>query len=78
MLVEFFEEVVKGFQSYQNKEGGGGSEDVHSSSACQTDGRCDPKAGGSGQAAYHILTFMEDNGTCTDETNTRLFLSGHT
>ena len=62
MLVEFVQDKVEGLQSYEDEEGGCGSEDVHASSAGQTDGRCDPETGGCGESAYHILAFVEDDG----------------
>ena len=70
MFVEFVQDKVEGLQSYEDEEGGCGSEDVHASSAGQTDGRCDPETGGGGESAYHILAFVEDDGSCTDETDT--------
>ena len=77
MLVEFLEEVVEGFESYEYEEGGSCREDVESTSAGQTDGRCHPETGGCGQSANHILALMEDDGACADETDARYHLSGH-
>ena len=78
MLVEFFEEIIEGFQANEDEEGRCGSEDVQTSSAGQTDGGCDPEASGSGQTAHHILALVEDDGSCTDETDTGHYLSSYT
>ena len=78
MLVEFLEEIVKGFEADEDEEGGCGGKDIKTASASQTDGRRDPKAGSGGQSAYHILALMEDDGAGTDETDARYDLGSYT
>ena len=51
---------------------------MHASSAGQTDGGGDPETGGGGQTEDGILVLLEDDGACTNETDTGYDLGGHT
>ena len=68
----------EGFETDEDEEGGSGGKDIHTASAGQTDGGGDPETGGGGQTADGILVLLEDNGACTDETDTGYHLGGHT
>lgn len=78
MLFELMKDGVQDFQADEDEEGGCGGKDIKTASASQTDGRRDPKAGGGGQSAYHILALMEDDGAGTDETDARYDLGSYT
>ena len=70
-------ETVQDLETDKDEDGGCGGEDVHASSAGQADGGGDPETGGGSETADHVLALMEDDGACTDETDTRDDLGGH-
>ena len=69
-FVELVENDPEGFEAEEDEEGGGGSEDIHATSAGQADGGSDPEAGSGGKTTDGILVLLENDGACTDETDT--------
>ena len=77
VLLEMMEDGIEDLETDKDEDGGGGGEDVHATSAGQTDGGGHPETGGGGETTDHVLTLMEDDGACTDETNARYNLCGN-
>ena len=71
MLFELMKDGVQDFKADEDEEGGCDGEDIQTTSASQTDGRCHPETGGGGETANHVLALMEDDGAGADETDAR-------
>ena len=78
MLFELMKDGVQDFQADEDEDGRCGGEDVHATSAGQTDGGSDPETGSGGETTDHIFALMEDDGACTDETDTGDHLGSYT
>ena len=78
VLVELVEDDSEGFEADEDEEGGGSGEDIHATSAGQTDGGGDPETGSGGKTTDCILVLLENDGACTDETDTGYDLGCHT
>ena len=78
MLVKLVKDEVEGLQTDKHQESSSRSKNVHSSSACQSDGCRNPQTGCRSQSAHGILILLEDNSACTDETDTRDHLGSNT
>ena len=78
MLVELVKNDFESLETNKHEDSGCDGEHIHAATTGQSDGCRHPKTCCRRQTAHHILTFVEDNGTRTDETDTRHYLSRYT